>query len=91
MRNTNLNSWTLKKYQIEQAKEEKKNTKFSGTIASLFRCGGHRRCSILHFSFVAFVEKMEKRFSMVMVFQKVVYVDLDLTLKVVICNKEEKW
>jgi hypothetical protein len=36
------------------------------------------------FSFVAFLEKIEKRFSMVVVFQKVVYVDLDLTLKVVI-------
>jgi hypothetical protein len=37
MRNTNLNSWTLKKYQIEQAKEEKKTPNF---LAQLLHFSG---------------------------------------------------
>jgi hypothetical protein len=37
MRNTNLNSWTLKKYQIEQAKEEKKTPNF---LAKLLHFSG---------------------------------------------------
>jgi hypothetical protein len=37
IKNTNLNSWTLKKYQTEQAKEEKKKSNF---LAQLFHFFG---------------------------------------------------